>query len=113
MSDYKPSEFAALGNPSCSRWGKSEVEWIALGYVQALANDGDTWKRLTREQVLELLTPEQLQRVYEPQLTDDYYKFRFDAVADQITDSDGALGVGGFWNTMRLDKARAAPGERQ
>lgn len=109
MTNYKPSDFAALGNPSCSRWGKSEFEWIALAYVQALANDGDEWKTLTREQVRALLSPEQLRRCYEPQLTDDYYKHRFDMVAEQITDSDGALGVGGFWNEFRL--ARATAGE--
>lgn len=110
MSNYKPSDFAALGNPSCSRWGKSEFEWIALAYVQALANDGDEWKQLTREQVRALLTPEQLRHCYEPQLTHDCYKHRFDMVAEQITDSDGALGVGGFWNEFRL--ARASQGER-
>jgi hypothetical protein len=100
---FPPSRFASLGQPCCSRWGKSEVEWIALAYVQALANDGDTWKRLTREQTYALLTDEQKRRVY-GMLTDDFdpYKRWFESVADQITDSDGALGVHGFWNMHRL-----------
>jgi len=46
---YPPSYFANRGQPCCSRWGKSEIEWIALAYVQALANDGDTWKKLSRK----------------------------------------------------------------
>lgn len=106
MTEYKPSDFANLGSPSCSRWGKSEIEWIALAYVQALANDGDEWKTLSREQVRALLSPEQLRRCYEPQLTSDYYKHRFDMVAAQITDSDGAIGVGGFWNEHRLTQGK-------
>jgi hypothetical protein len=106
-TEYLPSDFARLGDPSCSKWGKSEIEWIALAYVQALANDGDTWKRLTREQTYELLTDEQKLRTH-GQLTYDGYQHRFDMVADQITDSDGALGVGGFWNLHRLAKAGAA-----
>lgn len=110
MSEFKPSDFARLGNPSCSRWGKSEIEWIALAYVQALANGGDTWKRLTRSQVYELLNPEQRRRVHGLlSLDDDLDKHRFDLVSKQITDSDGALGVGGFWNEFRL--ARATAGE--
>lgn len=31
----KPSEFAKLGNPSCSCFRKSELEWLALDYVKA------------------------------------------------------------------------------
>lgn len=103
---FPPSAFAALGQPNCSRWGKSEIEWIALAYVQALANDGDTWKRLSRERTYELLTDEQKRYLYGI-LTDDFepYVRWFEAVADQITDSDGALGVRGFWNLHRLGAA--------
>lgn len=110
MSDLKPSDFAALGNPSCSRWGKSEIEWIALAYVQALENDGDTWKKLTREQTYNLLTDEQKQHVYN-MLTSDYdtYKFWFELVSERITDANGALSVGGFWSTYRLDRVRKVP----
>lgn len=103
-TQYKPSDFAKLGSPSGSRWGKSEIEWIALAYVQALANDGDAWKKLTREQTKALLTEEQARDVHRL-LDDDYYQHWFDAVSDQITDSDGALGVRGFWNTYRLGLA--------
>jgi hypothetical protein len=107
VTDYKPSDFAALGNPSCSKWGKSEFEWIALAYVQALANDGDTWKPLTREQTYNLLTDEQKRSTHN-QLIYDGYQHRFDAIAEQITDSDGALGVGGFWSKHRLEQVRQA-----
>lgn len=102
-----PSRFAALGQPMCSRWGKGEIEWIALAYVQALANDGDTWKRLTREQTYALLTDEQKRNVHGMLDFDlDTYRYWFDLVADQITDAEGALGVCGFWNEHRL---RSAP----
>lgn len=105
---YKPSDFANLGQPMCSRWGKSEIEWIALAYVQALAADGDTWKKLTREQVRDLLADNQCRPVHFF-LKDDFYRGWFDMVRDQLADSDGALGVGGFWNEFRL--ARATAGE--
>ena len=91
-----PSYFANLGQPCCSRWGKSEIEWIALAYVQALANDGDVWKRLSREQTYALLSDEQKRRVYGI-LTDDFYDYWFELVRNQITDADSAFGVRGFW----------------
>lgn len=105
---FKPSDFAALGQPCCSRWGKSEIEWIALAYVRALAKDGDEWKRLTREQVLALLSDDE-KRVVRHFLTDGHYNHWFESVRDQITDADGALGVRGFWNEYRL--TRSAQGE--
>lgn len=95
-----PSFFASLGTPHCSRWMKSEFEWLALAYVQALANDGDIWKRLSREQTYSLLTEEQRARVH-GMLTDDFYERRFQSISNQITDSDGAFGVGGFWHRGR------------
>lgn len=100
---FPPSYFANLGQPCCSRWGKSEIEWIALAYVRALANDGDTWKRLPKERVWELLTEEQrtspLYAVLgmDVELRRDFYDHWFQLVADQITDSEGAFGVRGFW----------------
>lgn len=97
-SRMKPSDFAALGNPSCSRWGKSEMEWIALAYVRALANDGDTWKKLDRDQVYNLLTDEQKHDIHG--MLSEHYQWRFDVVAKQITDAVGALGVGGFWGRI-------------
>lgn len=93
-----PSYFAKQGQPCCSRWGKTEIELIALAYVQALANDGDIWKKLTREQTHALLSDDQKRRLhglldasFEP------YERWFQLVSKQITDSDGAFGVGGFW----------------
>lgn len=98
---FRPSDFANLGHPCCSRWGKTEIECIALAYVQALANDGDTWKKLTREQTLSLLSDEQKRRVH-GLLTGDYYEHWFKLVSNQIKDSDGAFGVGGFWHKGRF-----------
>lgn len=90
-----PSYFVKQGQPCCSRWGKTEIELIALAYVQALANDGDTWKKLTREQAYALLTDEQKRRYGD--LLGAFYESWFQMVSRQITGSDGALGVGGFW----------------
>lgn len=102
-TNFKPSDFANLGKPSCSIWGKSELETIALAYVDALKNDGDTWKKLSRERTLELLTDEE-QQYPRRLLRDDYYQRWFEIISDQIVDSDGALAVGGFWNLHRLEK---------
>lgn len=103
-----PSAFANMGQPMCSRWGKSELEWLALAYVQALANDGDTWKRLSREQTYELLSDEQKRHVH-GMLTSDYdvYQRWFESVANQISDSQGAWSVGGFWNEYRYKQCNA------
>src|SRR5687768_8363931 len=112
MSNYKPSDFANLGQPCCSRWGKSEIEWIALAYVQALANDGDEWKPLTRERTYALLTPEQKRATGGMfRYDDETDKYWFELVAEQITDSDGALGVRGFWNEHMLGKGKVAGNE--
>ncbi len=103
IQHFKPSDFAALGPPSCSRWGKSEIEWIAFAYVQALANEGDEWERLTREQTYELLTPDQRSEVHGLlSIEYDRYEHWFEMVARQIDSAEGALGVGGFWNIHRL-----------
>lgn len=100
-----PSEFARMGSPSCSRWGKSEMEWLALAYVQALAADGDTWKSLTRERVYELLTDEQ-NRFVHSMLTSDFevYQSWFEEISRQLVDSDGAWDVRGFWNIHRYHR---------
>lgn len=98
--DLPPSFFARLGQPNCSRWCKSEIEWIALAYVQALANDGDTWKRLSREQTYQLLSDEQKRHAC-GMLDDDFYDDWFQSVSSRITDSDGAFSVGGFWHRGR------------
>lgn len=93
-----PSHFANLGQPCCSKWGKSEIECIALAYVQALANDGDTWKKISRKQTYDLLSSEQRQFLHGLLTFNvDIYDHWFERVSNQITDSDGALGVGGFW----------------
>ncbi len=87
-----PSHFAALGPPSCSMWGKAEVEWLAHDYVQALARDGDIWKPLTREQVAPLV-PRDKRSSYGSVLSDDYYLPRFNMVRDQLSSAAGASAV--------------------
>lgn len=107
-----PSHFVAMGQPNCSRWGKSEIEWLALAYVQALAKDGDTWKKLSRKQVYDLLTDEERQYVHN-MLTMDFpaYQHWFDAVSDQITDAAGAFGVRGFWNEYHYKRCNGHSAE--
>lgn len=95
-----PSHFAAIGTPCCSRWGKLEIEAIALLYVQALANGGDTWRRLTRHEVLALLTDEQRQSRDARYLRDDglaVYRTWFAAVDEALAAPNVAESVGGFW----------------
>lgn len=101
--EMKPSDFAARGQPCCSMWGKSEIEWIAHDYVRALAADGDTWKQLTPEQVVGLLAAERMTFPYN--LSDEYYRPWFDAVASQLTSADGAAQV---WRLSLATLARLA-----
>ena len=99
VEEIPPSYFANLGQPMCSKWGKSEIECLALAYVQALINAGDTWQKLTREQCHELLTDEQRQFVL-PMLTfdNDRYVGWFEMVSEQLASADGAFDVHGFWH---------------
>lgn len=107
VPQFKPSDFARLGHPSCSRWGKTEIESLALAYVQAMEKNSDCWDKLSRQEVISLLTPEG-QGFAAFMLADDYYQRWFDMVSNQICDSDGALGVGGFWNIHRLSQLEQA-----
>lgn len=105
VDQYPPSYFANLGQPMCSRWSKSEPEWLALAYVQALAADGDTWKTLTRDQVFDLLTVEQRRTVHYALRSNDAIDIsRFERVRNFITDSNAAFAVGGFWSKQRAEK---------
>lgn len=59
MQNYKPSDFAKLGQPYCSIWGKTEIEILAWSYIAALANGGDIWgKKFTPQEAYNLLTQE-------------------------------------------------------
>lgn len=96
-----PSHFAAMGVPHCSRWGKLQLELIALMYVQALANSGDTWRRLTRADVRNLLTDEQKRMGDDRYLRDtELYVKWFKLVDDALSQSDIATSVGGFWSPL-------------
>lgn len=94
-----PSHFAALGAPTCSRWGKLEIELLALAYVQALAASGDEWRRIpSRAAVFDLLSKSQRSEVH-PYLTSSLDRLDqwFAMVADQLTGPDGAMAVGLRW----------------
>lgn len=93
---FPPSYFANLGKPMCSRWGKSELENIALAYVRALAKAGDRWKKLSRKRVLELLSDDELLFVGGI-LEDDFYEPWFNTIADRVRSASGAFSVGGSW----------------
>lgn len=103
-NEYPPSAFAALGQPMCSKWAKSEIEWLALAYVQALAAGGDTWRKLSKHEVYNLLTEEQRGDVY-GMLSDEYYDRWFKLVQNQLSSSEGALEVRGFWSEHRITRA--------
>lgn len=93
-----PSVFATMGQPCGSRWAKSEIEWLALAYVQALAKDGDMWKRLSRERVYELLSDDQRRYVHGMlTLEHDIYRWWFKIVSDQLVSAAGALD--GVWRS--------------
>lgn len=98
--DKPPSFFAQLGQPCMSRWSYHEIERVCLAYVQALANDGDAWKSISREQAYELLTEKQ-KILFHSVLAFDHYDRAFQTVRETITSSDGAFSVGGFWNRSR------------
>jgi hypothetical protein len=108
MNDIRPSAFVNMGQPMCFRWGKSEIEWLALAYVQVLAKDGDTWKKLSRERVYELLSDKEKRFVHDMLTSDfDVYQHWFESVSNQITDAAGAFGVGGFWNEYQYKRCNA------
>ena len=83
-------------------WGKTELECLALAYVQALAADGDVWKPLTRDQVCTLLTDDQARGIAGSLLWSSHYDGWFNAVAQRITDAEGAWSVGGWWHKGRI-----------
>ncbi len=112
MQNYKPSDFAKLGIPYCSIWGKAEIEYLAWGYITALANSGDVWgKKLTPQQCFDLLTKDQRKYV-QPYLTGCICGGRakeWEDIVRRLIDSDGALEVGGLaWNKYQIDKQKTS-----
>lgn len=96
---YPPSFFAKLGQPCCSIWGKTEIEELASAYVRALAADGDEWKPLSKKRVRELLSEDE-QGFARYFLSDDCYDEWFEAVRNQLSSSEGAFAVRGFWSPV-------------
>lgn len=97
LEERPPSYFASLGQPCCSRLRKTEAECMALGYVQALAASGNTWRRLTRQEVYDLLTPTQRSDAYVRH--DDLFDALFARVADVLAaPADVSEAIGGFWS---------------
>jgi hypothetical protein len=99
LINIPPSHFVVLGQPLMSRWGKTEIEMMALAYVTALMVDGDRWRLLLREEVLKLLPEGHVKRFTRELFEDDYYARWFGMVAGQLTNAEGAIGVGGTWAT--------------
>lgn len=93
-----PSYFAALGVPRCSRWCNLERELVALMYVQALANGGDVWRRLTRSEVRDLLGRDQRGDVRYLRDGIEILEVMFADVDKALSASDVAASVGGCWD---------------
>jgi hypothetical protein len=101
-----PSWFARQGIPSCSMWGKMEIEVLAWAYVVGMARDGDNWHKLTAKKCYELLDDAERRHV-RPYLPDDRecYADWWEMIGEQLKDAAGAFEVGGFaWNRWRFDK---------
>lgn len=89
----KPSDFAALGNPNCSCFRKSEMEWMALDYVKALVLAGDEWNiRLSPKELVTLLKGDcnVVARLLAKGKCDPYM---WDRVGDKLRSLDGAKEV--------------------
>lgn len=107
--ELKPSDFSNAGRPSCSIWGKTEIEILAWCYVTTMARNGDEWKPVTAQQCLDSLTEQEmsimrsdLQRIAEGR-GDGWWN----AVVERVTDADGADSVGGFWRRYHVEKHKA------
>ena len=106
LEELKPQDFASMGLPCSSCWGKVELEWIALAYVSALAAAGNEWRTLGRKQVYPLLCAELQERVYTYFHMDfEPYQRWFEVVRRKIGSAQGAADVGGFWRS-KLDEVR-------
>lgn len=104
MTARPPSYFAALGVPHCSRWGNLERELIAWMYVQALANSGDVWRRLTRSEVRNLLASDQRGDVRYLRDEIEILEVMFADVDATMAATDVAASVGGMWNTRAVGR---------
>jgi hypothetical protein len=112
-----PSWFAEKGVPCCSKWGKTEIEYLAWAYAAAQARDGDTWHEITPEKAYELLTEDERRIVggftREGTLHHAYLDW-WAMIGRQLKDADGAFEVGGLsWTRWKFDRENAgsdAPG---
>ncbi len=55
MMQLNPSDFLSAGFPYCSRFGEAWHEITAMVYLEALVESGDDWKRLTPDEVKQVL----------------------------------------------------------
>ena len=107
----RPSWFAAQGVPVCSKWGKTEIEYLAWAYVAAQARDGDTWHEITPEKAYELLTEDERRIVggftWEGTLHHVYLDW-WAAIGRQLRDTDGAFEVAGLaWTQQKFNRENA------
>jgi hypothetical protein len=107
----KPSYFASRGVPTCSKWGKSEIEWLAFAYVTGLARLGDTWQRITPERCISTLSRQEanLFRIDAAYELGGLYADYWAMIADQLTSAEGAFDVGGLmWGRGTYKRIQAS-----
>jgi hypothetical protein len=106
-----PSWFAEKGVPCCSKWGKTEIEYLAWAYAAAQARDGDTWHEITPEKAYELLAENERRVVggftREGTLHHAYLDW-WAMIGRQLRDADGAFEVGGLsWTRWKFNRENA------
>ena len=105
-SELKPSYFAELGIPRCSCFRKSELEWLSLDYIKALALSGDSWDvRISPREAVEALNGECVSylRVMAKGFGNPA---KWDVVASKLRSEQGARDVWSF-SLMRAVKPRS------
>lgn len=107
MTPPTPAYFSRMGLPSCSMWGKYEIECLAWAYVTGMAIDGDTWHKIDAKTCWDLLD-EEARDYMSPYLDEEgtYYKDWWEMIGNQLTDAEGAFEVDGLaWNRRRFEEA--------
>jgi len=100
-STAKPSWFAAQGRPSCSKYGKVEIENLALAYVIGLSRLGDIWRRISPSECWDVLNSEEKERFRDLSRLVGSRSFGrienwWEMLQDQLKDAEGAFDMGGI-----------------
>lgn len=108
INELKPSHFAQLGVPTCSIWGKYEIEKLAYIYAVCLVRAGDTWQELTPQQCFDLIEDipeESSERGYMGHVVEGHYQAYWDKVTHQLSGAENAMEIGGLaWNKRNLNR---------